>query len=736
MSINPSSLPAIDLQLLPTFPAHVQGSGPITVSKSGLTYTFGADFRQIIHTTELTPVADYHALLQNVETGSFHRASLADIYANFDPPNGSIGNDKLADMPEATVKGRPAGSGTGAPQDITVSQALDSIGDDVGTLAVRGPVGWEALAPGDQWKVLTSMGADAVPQWADNIPANSTVTDAKVYTPASADDPDAVKATKIAFLPGGTDAWRRDVQEKLRERRSVLDFIPFGLHADILAGTSTADVSAYMKRWLEASAAEGFAAEGAPGLYNIDAPIVLTADPTFPLYEVFAPRGMRIKSTSNVDAPLIKVTAGTSHLYSLVWRGGTIDNSLGVYSFAAQSNTCIDLVRLHNCLIDGVSFIGGANIDTNTGDSDACLTAVDVKRLTVVNCFMEGQADACIYTGGNNNAGSDADDGGEHIIGFNHFRRSWQAVTVKRAGPRTILIGNSITDCRAGFTTLETDGVSPGRQLLIQGNMFKRIWTRAIRVRQHPSTKIIGNHIEDWGYDADGVLHPPAHAIAIEGATDVDISHNTIKLVDYAKQTSHRGVSIDNATINGEPYTAGRIKVADNDFDNVQVAIEEASGVGANEFVNNRFGSGVNTRHTVTNADTFVEYLNPNTLQKIFEYGGAVAARVRKGAVSSPLLRNENTSVGISAVFRLQPTLDFGTVTAGNRVTLTVPAPGVTVGDFGFVNPPSGAHMPNGVVFAVRCKPNEIDVECRNYSNSTASLAAAEFAVGAVRFSA
>src|SRR5690606_27577677 len=168
------------------------------------TYTFGADFRQIMHTTALTPVADYHVLLQNVETGSFHRASLADIYANFDPPNGSIGNDKLADMPEATVKGRPAGSGTGAPQDITVSQALDSIGDDVGTLAVRGAAGWEALAPGDQWKVLTSMGAGAVPQWVDNTPANNTVTDAKVYTPASAADPNAVKATKIAVTASGT----------------------------------------------------------------------------------------------------------------------------------------------------------------------------------------------------------------------------------------------------------------------------------------------------------------------------------------------------------------------------------------------------------------------------------------------------------------------------------------------------------------------------------------------------
>lgn len=264
----PSSLPNIDLQVLPTFPAHVQGTGPITVSKSGLTYTFGADFRQIMHTTALTPVADYHALLQNVETGSFHRASLADIYANFDPPNGSIGNDKLADMPEATVKGRPAGSGTGAPQDITVSQALDSIGDDVGTLAVRGALGWEALAPGDQWKVLTSMGAGAVPQWVDNTPANNTVTDDKVYTPASAGDPNAVKATKLSFLQAGTDAVYRTVQDKLRDVVSVTDFGA--------VGDGVADDTAAIQAALNYAASIGGCLFFPAGTYRTTSPLTIT----------------------------------------------------------------------------------------------------------------------------------------------------------------------------------------------------------------------------------------------------------------------------------------------------------------------------------------------------------------------------------------------------------------------------------------------------------------------------
>jgi hypothetical protein len=43
------------------------------------------------------------------------------------PPAGSVTNAKLADMPEATVKGRLPGAGSGAPQDLTPVQARTTI---------------------------------------------------------------------------------------------------------------------------------------------------------------------------------------------------------------------------------------------------------------------------------------------------------------------------------------------------------------------------------------------------------------------------------------------------------------------------------------------------------------------------------------------------------------------------------------------------------------------------------
>jgi|GEM_PF-3367872 len=48
--------------------------------------------------------------------------------AELEPADGSVGNAKLADMAEATVKGRSSGDGSGAPQDLTAAQARKFLG--------------------------------------------------------------------------------------------------------------------------------------------------------------------------------------------------------------------------------------------------------------------------------------------------------------------------------------------------------------------------------------------------------------------------------------------------------------------------------------------------------------------------------------------------------------------------------------------------------------------------------
>lgn len=68
--------------------------------------------------------------------------------------------------------------------------------------------------------------------------------------------------------------------------------------------------------------------------------------------------------------------------------------------------------------------------------------------------------------------------------------------------------------------------------------------------------------------------------------------------------------------------------------------------------------------------------------------------------------------------------LDFGTITAGARVTITVTATGVLPTDFGTVNPPSSVYAPNGLDFKVRCTTDQIIVAAFNETASSIVMGA------------
>jgi len=64
----------------------------------------------------------------------------------------------------------------------------------------------------------------------------------------------AEDASQITFTPDGTGAIPTTVEDKLRQTISVKDYIPASLYPDILAGTSTVDVSSYLQAALDAAA--------------------------------------------------------------------------------------------------------------------------------------------------------------------------------------------------------------------------------------------------------------------------------------------------------------------------------------------------------------------------------------------------------------------------------------------------------------------------------------------------
>lgn len=90
-----------------------------------------------------------------------------------------VTNAKLADMATSRIKGRST-AGTGVPEDITVTQALDMVGGAAqGDVLYRDAAAWDNLAAGTSGQVLTSGGAAANPSW-------GTVVKVDIYANAAA----------------------------------------------------------------------------------------------------------------------------------------------------------------------------------------------------------------------------------------------------------------------------------------------------------------------------------------------------------------------------------------------------------------------------------------------------------------------------------------------------------------------------------------------------------------------
>ncbi|MER8861879.1 hypothetical protein NKI09_30205, partial [Mesorhizobium sp. M0757] len=80
--------------------------------------------------------------------------------------DGSVTNAKLANMATSRVKGR-ATAGTGAPEDLTLTQVLDMVGSAAqGDILYRGSSTWQRLAKGTALQLLRQNAALTAPEWA------------------------------------------------------------------------------------------------------------------------------------------------------------------------------------------------------------------------------------------------------------------------------------------------------------------------------------------------------------------------------------------------------------------------------------------------------------------------------------------------------------------------------------------------------------------------------------------
>lgn len=147
----------------------------------------------------------------------FKRAALTgDVTASADTNSTTIANDavsnaKMANMATATLKGRTT-AGTGDPEDITASAAIDLIGSTRGSVLYRGASGWAILTPGTSGTMLTSAGAGADPSYTLALGSLTGIIKASSGTPSAATAgtdymrPDTTSALTAGFTSASVSA--------------------------------------------------------------------------------------------------------------------------------------------------------------------------------------------------------------------------------------------------------------------------------------------------------------------------------------------------------------------------------------------------------------------------------------------------------------------------------------------------------------------------------------------------
>lgn len=177
-----ATLPRFKGKVIPKFPSNVYAQGPLTVSKSGLDYTFG--FNPGLYSVDANPTANAQLIVYDTGSESSSRVAFQDLIDLSTIGTAQLGDNsvtfaKIQDIAQDTLIGRYS-SGAGDPQtvapgtglslsggtlSVNLVTLLDAISSTQGSIIYRNGSSWVALGPGTSGQFLSSGGAGANPSW-------------------------------------------------------------------------------------------------------------------------------------------------------------------------------------------------------------------------------------------------------------------------------------------------------------------------------------------------------------------------------------------------------------------------------------------------------------------------------------------------------------------------------------------------------------------------------------------
>lgn len=381
----------------------------------------------------------------------------------------------------------------------------------------------------------------------------------------------------LYFIQAGTGAVTRIAQDKMREWVSVTDF---GAIGDGIVDDTTAIVNA-----LSAGTHILFPA----GTYLISSTItkLLTHD----LYLDLS-FGAKIVATSSITGAFFDFDGGGT--YKLTSCGGEFNVS-NVLNITQNKGTVFLLSNLSSAWgVSGAKFIAGGSFLDGLGDTG--IAYINCAPGEIRNNYFKGFADTGIYATGDNNPSS-VDDGSPATIIGNEFYRCSVGVAIKRQHSGSVVLSNSFVECQNPVAALTTSELpEPGNGIKVIGNTFKRSIATAINIRGGKGQfTIIGNTIEDWGYDLAGApVSGTKAAIKIEGSLGSVVSSNHIRMQTYP-DASNIAVVLENETVDSIEYKHGGNNITGNIISNCLQGIREAVLGSAPNYASDNVFVGVTT---------------------------------------------------------------------------------------------------------------------------------------------
>jgi hypothetical protein len=343
---------------------------------------------------------------------------------------GSVTNTHLADMAQATIKGRASGAGTGDPTDLTATQAtaiLNNVVGDSGSGGTKGLVPAPASGDAAAAKFLKADGSWAVPAGAGDVVGPGSATDNAVARFDGTTGKLIQNTSVVTLSDAGAFTFPDDVRQTFNPGSNNA-----GVNVGALAGDPSSPSNGDL--WYDSSANELTARiNGA----NVALGAGSSASDSFKTIAVSGQSDVVADSSTDT----LTLAAGTNV---------TITTNAGTDTITIAASSAGGLVLLEQHTASGSATLDFTTRNAAGQSGDTFQSDYDEYLIELVNVVPASDTDLKMLVSSNNGSSWDG-TAGIYVYGYQYVNQLGSTGVVNSGGTTTIHIFSAESSSSAGI---------------------------------------------------------------------------------------------------------------------------------------------------------------------------------------------------------------------------------------------------------------------------------------------